>query len=92
MLAVQNRVALDASFVSVALAVKIVEGLVTSLHPNFPILELALPMFLKAQFEHASADKLGRLSAYSRNILQTSHAAAPDDLLPVAFDSWIPLS
>lgn len=68
-LAVQNRVTLDGSFISVALAVKIVEGLVTSLQPNFPILELALPMFLKAQFKHASAEKLGRLSAFSRKIL-----------------------
>lgn len=86
-LAIQNKVALDASFVSVALAVKIVEGLVMDLHPNFPILDLALPMFLKAQFHHAKERNLDKLSAYSRGILQgftTSDDATPsypEDLL-----------
>ena len=36
-LAVNNRVALDASFVAVALAVKVVEGLVVDLQPDFPL-------------------------------------------------------
>merc|ERR1712224_672497 len=46
-LAVNNRVALDASFVAVALAVKVVEGLVVDLQPDFPFVEIAVPMFLK---------------------------------------------
>eukprot|EP00633_Aureoumbra_lagunensis_P009739 CAMPEP_0197322956 /NCGR_PEP_ID=MMETSP0891-20130614/70224_1 /TAXON_ID=44058 ORGANISM="Aureoumbra lagunensis, Strain CCMP1510" /NCGR_SAMPLE_ID=MMETSP0891 /ASSEMBLY_ACC=CAM_ASM_000534 /LENGTH=436 /DNA_ID=CAMNT_0042815491 /DNA_START=484 /DNA_END=1794 /DNA_ORIENTATION=- len=77
-LAISNRVALDASFISVALAVKIVEGFVTDLVPNFPILDIALPMFLKAQFDHAKADGLNRLSSYSRNILRQQASAASD--------------
>ncbi|KAJ8604209.1 hypothetical protein CTAYLR_009772 [Chrysophaeum taylorii] len=82
-LAIQNRVALDASFVSIALAVKIVEGLVMDLHPNFPILELALPMFLKAQFENASKDRLSRLSENSLRIL----SCYDDDDLSMSPDS-----
>lgn len=70
-LAIQNRVALDASFISVALAVKVVEGLVMDLQPNFPILEIALPMFLKAHFTHSSTEKLTKLSEYSKNILRS---------------------
>ena len=48
-LACSNRVVLDASFVNVALAIKIMEGLCLSLTPDFPFLEIATPMFLKAQ-------------------------------------------
>lgn len=76
-LAVDNRVALDSSFVSVALAVKIVEGLVMDLQPNFPILELAMPMFVKAQFDKATAKELGRLSDFSRSILKGNNRQDP---------------
>ena len=57
-LACSNRVVLDASFVNVALAIKIMEGLCLSLTPDFPFLEIATPMFLKAQCRRTARDRL----------------------------------
>ena len=68
-LAVNNRVALDASFVAVALAVKVVEGLVVDLQPDFPFVEIAVPMFLKESCMRASREEAGRMSAYMNGLL-----------------------
>ena len=73
-LAVSNRVALDASFVSMALAVKIMEGLVVDMDPTFPFVEVAMPFFMKAQCMRASKKELNKLSAYSRAILDRLRA------------------
>ena len=67
---------LDASFVSIALAVKVMEGLVVDLDPQFPFVEVAMPMFLKAQCMRASRKELGKLSKYSRGLLDRLHAEA----------------
>ena len=69
-LAVSHRVVLDASFVSVALAIKIMEGLCLGISPDFPFLEIAAPMFLQAQMTRSSQRELGRLSAWSRGVLE----------------------
>ena len=73
-LAVSNRVALDASFVSMALAVKIMEGLVVDMDPTFPFVEVAMPFFMKAQCMRASKKELNKLSAYSRAMLDRLRA------------------
>ena len=69
-----NRVMLDASFVSVALAVKVMEGLVVDMDPTFPFVEVAMPFFMKAQCLRASQKELNKLSAYSRAMLDRLRA------------------
>ena len=68
-LAVNNRVALDASFVAVALAVKVVEGMVVDLQPDFPFLDIAIPIFLKESCMRASREEAGRMSGYMNGLL-----------------------
>ena len=58
-----------ASFVAVALAVKVVEGLVVDLQPDFPFVEIAVPMFLKESCMRASREEAGRMSAYMNGLL-----------------------
>ncbi|KAJ1460386.1 kinase-like domain-containing protein [Pelagophyceae sp. CCMP2097] len=84
-LAVLNHVALDASFVSIALAVKIIEGLVNDLNPGFALLELAMPMFIKAQVQREGVRKLSNLSVYARGLVSDIRSNdGADDFFDVA--------
>ena len=76
-LAVNNKIVLDASFISVALAIKIMEGLVVDLNPDFEFLKVATPMFCKAGFTRASKKELAKLTAASYDLLGALRRAPP---------------
>jgi aarF domain-containing kinase len=51
-LACTKKVKLEASFVSAALAVEIMEGIASALHPSMKVIPVALPLVLKAEVMH----------------------------------------
>jgi len=51
-LACRRKVKLEASFISAALAVEIMEGIATALDPNLIVTKTALPMILQAEVMH----------------------------------------
>jgi aarF domain-containing kinase len=48
-MACKNRVKLEAAFVNAALAVEIMEGLASALHPDLKVQHIALPLIVKAE-------------------------------------------
>jgi flagellar biosynthesis protein FliR len=51
-LACTKKVKLEASFVSAALAVEIMEGIASALCPQMTVVPVALPLVLKAEMMH----------------------------------------
>ena len=51
-LACTKKVKLEPSFVSAALAVEIMEGIASALHPKMKVIPVALPLILKAEMMH----------------------------------------
>lgn len=52
-LACTKKVKLEPSFVSAALAVEIMEGIASALHPQMKVIPVALPLILKAEVMHS---------------------------------------
>jgi len=75
-LACSQRVKLESKFISVAMAVKIMEGLVQELNPDIDMVTTAIPFLLKSQMKYGLWSDVTQLRQVYRNVLKIKDEAA----------------